>query len=287
MDSNGNITIELTLVLIMILLAVGILLSFSEMSTQKIVKQTEKEHVETLANRAVDNLINSPGNPNDWEKNAKGTPGLAIINEENQIIPNSISYFKILTLGSEYKKLVDEKLFDSKIKTSMELIPQESTISSVKIGSEDESENIFSVNRYVVCDFYKKYVIKDFKNKGICNHDHKQDLHSCNYFKAYKGNLRFSDYYLIVDEKEKNLKYLVDTTRMLKHDGWQTLLSDKVYLNDEFDFYDDNDAIVFVHLSKKNPKAVLVSVPKDFDKNNLKYDYFRTNECKFILKAWY
>ena len=165
MDSNGNITIELTLILIMILLAVGILLSFSEMSTQKIVKQTEKEHVETLANRAVDNLINSPGNPNDWEKNAKGTPGLAIINEENQIIPNSISYFKILTLGSEYKKLVDEKLFDSKIKTSMELIPQESTISSVKIGSEDESENIFSVNRYVVCDFYKKYVIKDFKNK--------------------------------------------------------------------------------------------------------------------------
>ena len=25
----------------------------------------------------------------------------------------------------------------------------------------------------------------------------------------------------------------------------------------------------------------------NFDKNNLKYDYFRTNECEFILKAWY
>ena len=288
MDSKGNMTIELGLILVIILLITGIILSFTEMANEKIVKQEEREHVETLIERTADNLINTPGNPDDWEKYAKGTPGLAIINDEDTIIPNSISYFKLIALKNNYNKLVDEKLFNSKIKTSMELIPQESIISSVKIGHEDEGKNVFSTNRLVICDFYKKYVIKDFKSKGKCNHNHKQDLHSCNYFKTFKGNLKYCDYYLIADEDEVyNLEYMVDTTKMLKHEGWQTMPSEKIYLNDKFDFYDDKDAIVFVHLNKKNPKAVIVSVPKDFDKNNLRYDYFRANECKFILKGWY
>lgn len=288
MDSKGNMTIELGLILVIILFITGIVLSFTEMANEKIVKQEEMEHVETLIERTADNLINTPGNPDDWEKYAKGTPGLAIINEEDTIIPNSISYFKLIALKKNYNKLVDEKLFNSKIKTSMELIPQESVISSVKIGHEDEGKNVFSTNRLVICDFYKKYVIKDLKNKGKCNHDHKQDLHSCNYFKTFKGNLKYCDYYLIADEEEVyNLEYMVDTTKMLKHEGWQTMTSEKIYLNDKFDFYGDKDAIVFVHLNKKNPKAVIVSVPKNFDKNNLRYDYFRANECKFILKGWY
>lgn len=288
MDSKGNMTIELGLILVIILLITGIILSFTEMANEKIVKQEEMEHVETLIERTADNLINTPGNPDDWEKYAKGTPGLAIINDEDTIIPNSISYFKLIALKNNYNKLVDEKLFNSKIKTSMELIPQESIISSVKIGHEDEGKNVFSTNRLVICDFYKKYVIKDFKSKGKCNHNHKQDLNSCNYFKTFKGNLKYCDYYLIADEDEVyNLEYMVDTTKMLKHEGWQTMPSEKIYLNDKFDFYGDKDAIVFVHLNKKNPKAVIVSVPKDFDKNNLKYDYFRANECKFILKGWY
>ncbi len=288
MDSKGNMTIELGLILVIILLITGIILSFTEMANEKIVKQEGMEHVETLIERTADNLINTPGNPEDWEKYAKGTPGLAIINEEDTIIPNSISYFTLIALKNNDNKLVDEKLFNSKIKTSMELIPQESIISSVKIGHEDEGKNVFSTNRIVMCDFYKKYVIKDFKSNGKCNHAHKQDLHSCNYFKTFKGNLKYCDYYLIADEDEVyNLEYMVDTTKMLKHEGWQTMPSEKIYLNDKFDFYGDKDAIVFVHLNKKNPKAVIVSVPKDFDKNNLKYDYFRANECKFIFKGWY
>ena len=194
MDSKGNMTIELGLILVIFLLITGIILSFTEMANEKIVKQEEMEHVETLIERTADNLINTPGNPDDWEKYAKGTPGLAIINEEDTIIPNSISYFKLIALKNNYNKLVDEKLFNSKIKTSMELIPQESIISSVKIGHEDEGKNVFSTNRLVICDFYKKYVIKDFKSKGKCNHNHKQDLNSCNYFKTFKGNLKYCDY---------------------------------------------------------------------------------------------
>jgi hypothetical protein len=64
-------------------------------------------------------------------------------------------------------------------------------------------------------------------------------------------------------------------------------MSDVIYLNDKFDFYDDDSAVVFVHLDKPHPKALLVSVPKNFDKDFLEYDYFRTNECEFVMKAWY
>lgn len=76
------------------------------------------------------------------------------------------SYDKFLILGKNYKKLVDKNIFDSKIKTSMEIIPKESSISSVKIGSQDDGKNVYSVNRMIKCDFYKKYVVKDFQTKG-------------------------------------------------------------------------------------------------------------------------
>jgi hypothetical protein len=140
----------------------------------------------------------------------------------------------------------------------------------------------------VKCDFYKGYVLKDFQNDGKCNRGHDQKKNSCNYFKVFPGNLKSSNYYLILDEDEEyNLKYYVDSTRVVKEKYWETATPEVIPLNDKFDFYDDDSAIVFVHLNKPKAKAVIVSVPKNFDRDYLKYDYFRTNECQFNLKAWY
>ena len=170
----------------------------------------------------------------------------------------------------------------------MELRPQKSTISSVKIGDYEDGSNIYSLTRLVKCDFYKSYVLKDFQNPGKCNKHHSQKDHSCNYFKVFPGNLRKSDYYLLIDDDETyELSYIVDTTRVVKDKYWEDTFSDVIYLNDKIEFYDDNSAIVFVHLDKPHPKALLVSVPKNFDDSFLEYDYFRTNECEFILTAWY
>ena len=92
----------------------------------------------------------------------------------------------------------------------------------------------------------------------------------------------------MIDESETyNLSYIIDTTRVVKGKYWEKTISDIIYLNDKFEFYDDNSAVVFVHLDKPHPKALLVSVPKNFDDHFLDYDYFRTNECEFILTAWY
>ena len=287
MDNKGNVTLEITLLLIVLLMVMGVLLTASDNSTEKIIKDSEKEHLELSTSEVADNLINNPGNPSNWNELGFGTVGLAIVNEEGQTIPNSISWAKFTALGKDYKKLVFEKIFDSKMKSTMELIPQESTISSVKIGQNGDSNTIISVNRLVKCDFYKKYVIKDFVNDGKCNRNHDQKTHSCDYFKIFKGNLRSSDYYLLIDSNEKDLKYFIDTTRMVKEKYWEPITSHEININDEINFYDDADAIVFIHFDKVKTKAVLVSVPKNFDKKKLSYDYFRTNNCEYILKAWY
>lgn len=288
MDSRGNMAIEIAIVLVIILMIATMVVSLSQSMTQKAIEASEVENTEVLISEVLDNLINNPGVPENWHVYKKGTPGLAIINEHEEIIPNSVSYEKFLALKNNYKKLVREKLFDSKVKTSLELIPMESSISSVKIGDKDEKGNIFSASHMVKCDFLKKYVMIDFQTQGKCNHGHKQDSHSCNYFKVFKGNVKKSDYYLIIDKKEKSsIKYMIDTTRVVKSRFWQTPKSDIIYLNDEINFYDDTSAIVFVHFDKPKAKAVLISVPKSFDMNNLNYDYFRTNECNLILKAWY
>lgn len=277
--------IEIGIILIILLMIIGVVLTFSEDMTGSVTKTQETQHFEILTSEVVDNLINNPGNPENWEEYEKGTPGLAIVNENGEVIPNSVSYSKFVVLGNNYKKLVFEKLFDSKLKTSMELTPIKSSISSVKIGDDSNSNNIYAVNRLVKCDFFKKYVLKDFQNPGKCNHDHEQESNSCNYFKIFKENLKKSDYYLIIDDGE-DLNYFIDTTENKLDDVWQAPYSKIVYINDEIEFHEDSSGeIVFIHLDKPQAKAVIVSLPKDFDKNHLKYDYFTTNECKFTLKA--
>ncbi|MBQ2636304.1 MAG: hypothetical protein IJG09_06365 [Methanobrevibacter sp.] len=276
--------IEIGIILIILLLITGAVLTFSEDMTGKVTKTQESKHFETLTSEIVDNLINNPGEPENWEEYEKGTPGLAIVNENGEVIPNSVSYFKFLALSNNYKKMVYEKLFGSRLKSSMELIPLESSISSVKIGDEISSDDIYSVNRLVKCDFYKKYVLKDFQNPGKCNHNHEQKSDSCNYFKIFKGNLKKSDYYLLIGDEDLN--YFIDTTQENTGENWQVPYSKTVYLNDIIDFsYDDTSEVVFVHLDKPQARAVIVSLPKNFDKNHLNYDYFRTNECEFILRA--
>ncbi|WP_292896826.1 hypothetical protein [Methanobrevibacter sp.] len=280
--------IEIGIILIVILMIFGVVLSSVEDTSQKIIRTQEINNMEKLTSEILDNLINNPGVPENWNEYDRGTPGLAIVNEEGQTVPNSVSYAKFIALGKNYDKMVYENLFNSKIKSSIELNPQKSSISSVKIGDIEEGNGIFSVNRLVKCDFYKSYVIKDFQNEGKCERHHSQKDHSCNYFKVFPGNFKKSDYYLLVDDNEEyDLNYIVDTTRVVKERYWEKVGSKEVYLNDKIFFYDDDSAVAFVHLDKPHPKAVIICVPKDFDKSFLDYDYFRTNECELRLTAWY
>ena len=273
---------EIGVIVIILVVMLGMVSNYTEDISDKMIKTQKTGNIEKMLSEVLDNIVNNPGKPDNWEEYNKGTPGLAIVSAEGNVVANSVSYHKLIALGKIYDEF--DKSFEGKIKTSLELLPQKSSISSVKIGDENEGEEIYSVNRWVKCDFYKKYVLKDFENAGKCNHNHKQSENSCNYFKVFKGNLLTSDYYLILDE---DVEYIIDTTRVVKERYWQNPTSDVIYLNPKINFYDDTSAIVFIHLNKADAKAVLVSVPKGFDRSFLEYDYFRTNECQLILRGWY
>ena len=282
-----NNTLEIAILLIVMLLITGFILNSFENQSEKIVNIQDKNNLEKVMEELCDNLINNPGEPENWQEYESGTVGLAIVNDDGETVPNSVSYEKLIVLSKNYKKLLSSKYFD-KIKTSIELTPLKSSISSVKIGDSVEGDEVYTVNRIVKCDFYKKYVLKNLENDGKCNHGHSQKDTSCNYFKIFRGNLKSSDYYLLVDDSEKNnIKYIIDTTRVVKDRTWQHFTSSSLYLNPLIDFYDDTSAVVFVHLDKPQAKAVIVSVPKNFNQKYLNYDYFKTNECEFRLSGSY
>ncbi len=282
--------IEISIILIIILVIFAAVLNSLEDTTDKVVSEVEANNMEKLASEMVDNLINNPGVPDNWNEYGKGTPGLAIVDADGQVVPNSVSYSKLIALGNDYNNLVQKQLFDSKIQSSIELKPMDSSVSSVRIGGGDdeESDNVFSITRLVKCDYYKNYVLKDFSINGKCNKQHSQDKYSCNYFKVFPANLKSMDYYLLVDYSEQyELSYILGSTRLVKDKPWRTIITDDVYLNNEIEFYDDSDAVIFIHLDKPHSNALLVSVPKNFDSDYLDYDYFKTSECKLIFKAWY
>lgn len=290
MDNNGNFTLEILVVGMIIILILGIISVASEISQEKISKSVENNNIEKTISEVADSLINDPGMPINWEDFKSKRVGLAIINEDETVIPNSVSYFKLLELGRDYENLVTKRIFNNKFDSSMELTPYETSISSVKIGSNNvQNNNVFSVNRVVKCDFFKKYVICDFLNDGKCNHNHNQKDHSCNYFKVFKGNLKKTDYYLLLNDNEKlENKYSIDTTHFKSYNS-KSISNTKIYLNNELnELFEANEtsSVVFIHFDKKDTKAVLVGVPKDFDKSKLKYNYFTTQTCDFVIKAW-
>lgn len=290
MDNRGNFTLEIVVVGIIILMILGIISLATELSQEKISKGVENNNIEKTITEVADTLINDPGTPINWEDFKSKRVGLAIINEDENVIVNSVSYFKFLELGRDYENLVTKRLFNNKFHSNMELKPYETSISSVKIGSSDiENKNIYSVTRVVKCDFFKKYAILDFLNNGKCNHNHNQKDHSCNYFKIFPGNLKKTEYYLLLDDSERyESEYSIDTTHFKSYNN-EKVSNTKIYLNDDLEnLFEGNEtsSIVFIHFNKKDTKAVLVGVPKDFDKSKLNYNYFTTQTCDFTIKAW-
>ncbi len=139
---------------------------------------------------------------------------------------NSISYFKLIKLKEYYENLIDYKVFNNTMESSMILEPIESSVSSVNIGDEISSGNVYCVERIVICDFFSIYVIKDFKNNEKCNRNHGNE-YSCDYFKINLNWLESYDYYLLIDEELYNgVQYSIDTTNQM-NTHYKTLTSNK------------------------------------------------------------
>lgn len=290
MDKKGFISLEMIVLLILIILAIGIIQGYFQSSSEKLSNELFEGNLEKISIETCDNLINNPGIPNNWntlKNKANIIVGLAILNEDNKTIPNSVSYEKFLAIGEDYNYLINEKLFKNQIKSSLTLRPFNENLEQKTWVSSVNNDNVFSVNRIVTCDFFKKYAINKFVNDGSCNNYHIGE-HSCNYFKIFKSYLKTTDYYLLFDENSyKDVYYSLDSTLIPSIP--KKVTTDKIRLNEaiESKLLFSEDGIIFIHTNKEDVKAVVVGVPKDFDKKYLKYDYFISSECKLTLKTSY
>ena len=138
MDSRGNFTLEIVVIGIIIVLILGMISFAFEASGDKLSKSVENQNIEKIISESCDNLINNPGIPQNWEDFKAKRVGLAIVNGEDNVVPNSVSYYKLVELGKDYDRLVEKGLFDNNFKSSMELVPYKTSISSVKIGESSE-----------------------------------------------------------------------------------------------------------------------------------------------------
>lgn len=282
MDNKGIISSEVIIILILILLILGIIVNFTERTENELTEVVSSENNEKIAIEFCDNLINTPGSPNNWNtlkhKN-NAIAGLAIIDENNHTIPNSVSYEKFMALKENYKKLMDNNHF----KSSITLKPLTGSIPEITIG--DNLKNPVTVNRIISCDFFKKYVVNSFEDNMKCN-DHHLTPHSCNHFKVFKSWLKKTDYYILFEKNSyKDTYYKIDSTKI---PGFSKVAeSDKIYLNPKIEekLLLDKEGIIFIHINKLNPKAVLIGIPKDFDKEKLNYDYFVKTECNFMVQT--
>lgn len=285
-DNKGMMTGEIIILLILIILIFGIIANFTEKTNDKITEKISSENIDKKAIEFCDNLINNPGTPKNWQelKNKNNIIiGLALVDENNASVVNSIDYSKLMALSADYDKLVNKKVFDEQYKSSIILTPLTGNVPKIQLG-DDDLKNPITVNRIVSCDFFKKYQINSFKKDGECNQYH-ITTHSCNHFKVFKSWLKKMDYYLLFDKNSyKDYYWSIDSTEIIgiakKAD------SEKIYLNPTIDgkIFLVNNGIMFIHINQENPKAIVVAVPKNFDKNKLYYDYFVPTQCNLKIQ---
>ena len=176
-DSKGFVfSTDLLLTLFLIILIIGIVANIIDSSNEKIINPLEVAELERISSEAVDVLINNPGTPNNWEELSDFSgvrPGLAIQNENEESLINTISFKKIKTLeNSEYDNLISSKIFNNRIKSSIAIYPINPNLNPIIVGDEINSSsgnisNIVVINRTVKCDYYSDLAIVSIFNKDI------------------------------------------------------------------------------------------------------------------------
>ncbi|MBZ9570477.1 hypothetical protein KQY27_02820 [Methanobrevibacter sp. TMH8] len=319
-DSYGiTFSTDLLLVVFLLILVLGIVANTIDSSNEKIINPLEVAELERITNEVVDSLINNPGTPSHWEEliNFNGVnPGLAIENSANKTIINTISFKKIKILDNgEYNNLIQNKIFNNRIKSSITIYPIDSNINPMIIGEDISSlnniSNIVVVNRTVKCDFYRELAIVSIfnsnlnsYNENICNHETLTNLnHSdsenyvwiCEEFKITKKDLENNDYYLFFsnDSINNGNNWILDSIKdisMIEN----SINNDRIILNDNFNNILENKSsmICYIHFRANKNKLTnfnvfLVGIPKDRNVDELNIDYFKEQDCYFVMKSSY
>ena len=313
-DQKGMLfSTEFLLTIILFILIMGIVANLIDKSDEKILNSIKTNNLESFSSKVADNLISSPGSPENWEKLSNFNnviPGLSIQNENKETIINTISFKKINALKSNYNTLISENIFNKEIKSSIAIYPLNWKINPIIIGDEinnKESSNIFTVNRTVKCDFLSELIIlslsnENNQNNNLCNHNPINNLSHvntseykwiCNEFKIKKGDIEYNDYYLILDDESAKINgyWILDNTKKVSNIEIpaNTIKTD---LNSYFkeNLENNNELIFYLHCkipSNNKFNCVLVAIPKKMEVEDLNFAYFTFQTCNFVLKTSY
>ncbi|MDR2544345.1 MAG: hypothetical protein LBD03_02175 [Methanobrevibacter sp.] len=297
-DRRGILFIsDIFVLLIISLLVISTTIAVIDLSNEKILDSVERSNLERKTVETIDNLIKNPGSPNDWdyqENKEDIIPGLV---GENK----TVSFNKILSLKKSYKKLVDDKIFQNEIKSSITIYPLSSEISLMKFGDNDNLQyagNVVSVKRLIKCDFLTRFKILDFKDekKDLCiNPNH--NIWICKPFFTKKKDLEHNDYYLLFNDKTTHSYWSVSNPNNINEKEY--LINTNVYkinsiLENQMKNSLQMNFWIHIKLDKNkndNLDACLVAIPREFNineilPNGLKFEYFQYNDCYLTLKTW-
>jgi len=186
--------------------------------------------------------------------------------------------------------------------------------------------NIVVVNRTVKCDFYHHLAIVSVfngnkigetgmeyssgngsslsNNRKLCNHEIIASLnHSdsenykwiCKEFKITKKDFEKKDYYLFFSDESMNNNnhWILDDLRSVST-SQNPINREKISLNDNFSnvFENKSSMIFYIHFKINKNKlndfdAVLVGIPEDIEKDGLNIDYFKEQDCYFVMRTCY
>lgn len=317
-DSKGFISsVELLLGLVILIVIIGITTNIIENSNEKISNSVKNSYLERITEETADYLIKNPGTPENWQylNNFNNIiPGFAIIDKNKDVIPNTVMFEKIKLLENNYDNLIAKNFFKNEIKSSIAIYPINSRLNPIIYGDNDlNSKDIVVANRTIKSDFLSNLVVTSISKKDenidyqeLCNHafsnrsdnlNHStegENLWICKNFRVYKKNLEYNDYFLIFDDNTQNSGFwILDSGNHLSNNE-NSIFSEKVNLNSYFDENLKNNNVLTFYLhckikqSEKNHfNCVLVAIPKGLDINSLNIEYFKVQECYFILKTAY
>ena len=282
----------------------------------RILSTEELSSLEDISITGCDYLLNNPGKPENWEDDdglnqgivsRNIIPGLAIKNkkiengmfydesqDEMRVLPNTISYKKLMKIKNNYDDLINRNLFNGSLKSSISVYPLgdgggsdgvgnmgnnglENKIIPIHMGDDlNYMENdVLAVNRTVKCDFYSNFVIysfndfelygEDYEKSEECNHNSNPNLenHSnginyfwlCKSFRVYRNSLNDYNYYLISDENTKESNfYYVLESLNRTNDNKQRISQDIIDLNPFFTEDLENSSNEIYSIHFKIPK---------------------------------
>ncbi|MDR1819463.1 MAG: hypothetical protein LBR15_04355 [Methanobrevibacter sp.] len=298
-DRKGILFIsDIFVLLIMSILVISTIIIVMDLSNEKILDSVERSNLERKTMKTIDNLIKNPGSPDDWDyQENKGSiiPGLA---GENK----TVSFNKILSLKKSYKKLVEDKIFQNEIKSSITIYPLSSELSPMEFGDNENLQyagNVVSVKRLVKCDFLSRFKVLDFKDdkKDLCiNPNYKTWI--CKPFLLTRKDLEHNDYYLLFNNKIINSYWSISNPNNINEKEY--LINTNVYrLNSILENQMKNSLQMnfWIHIKldenkNDNLNTCLVAIPREFNineilPNGLKFEYFQYNDCYLTLKTWH